>query len=51
MTAPARPRGADGSHSPELYRIYFSHFLSAWGDRMWEFAVALFFIDIWPNSV
>ena len=35
----------------DLRRIYFSHFLSAWGDRMWEFAVALFLIDIMPNSV
>lgn len=34
-----------------IYRMYFSHFLSAWGDRMWEFAIALFLIEIWPGSV
>lgn len=43
--APHRRRGH------QLYRIYISHFLSAWGDRMWEFAIALFLIDIWPDSV
>ena len=34
-----------------LRLIYFSHFLSAWSDRMWEFAVALFLIEVRPASM
>eukprot|EP00042_Codosiga_hollandica_P029255 m.160204 g.160204 ORF g.160204 m.160204 type:complete len:516 (-) comp53025_c0_seq1:3569-5116(-) len=34
-----------------FWRLYISHALSAWGDRMWAFAVALFFIEIWPDSI
>eukprot|EP00052_Salpingoeca_macrocollata_P023777 m.210051 g.210051 ORF g.210051 m.210051 type:complete len:585 (+) comp22103_c0_seq3:502-2256(+) len=35
----------------QLHRMYYSHFLSAWGDRMWQFAIALFLIEIWPDSL
>ncbi|RUS72146.1 hypothetical protein EGW08_020088 [Elysia chlorotica] len=31
--------------------IYFSHLLSAWGDRMWSFGVGLFLINISPESL
>jgi iron-regulated transporter 1 len=31
--------------------LYGSHFLSRWGDRMWEFAVSLFMLHVWPNSL
>ncbi|KAK3759765.1 hypothetical protein RRG08_041723 [Elysia crispata] len=31
--------------------IYFSHLLSAWGDRMWSFGVGLFLIIISPESL
>eukprot|EP00040_Diaphanoeca_grandis_P014078 m.71210 g.71210 ORF g.71210 m.71210 type:complete len:700 (+) comp24327_c0_seq1:133-2232(+) len=34
-----------------LLRLYLSHFLSAWGDRMWEFASALLLISIWPDTL
>jgi len=34
-----------------IYRLYISHFLSAWGDRMWEFAVSLLLIHIWEQSL
>ena len=34
-----------------LYRLYTSHFLATWGDRTWDFAIALFLIEIWPSSV
>ena len=34
-----------------LYRLYISHATSTWGDRMWAFAITLFLIDIWGNSV
>ncbi|KAH9518527.1 hypothetical protein Btru_017057 [Bulinus truncatus] len=31
--------------------VYFSHFLSAWGDRMWAFGVGLFLINISSDSL
>ncbi|CAL1527364.1 unnamed protein product [Lymnaea stagnalis] len=31
--------------------VYFSHFLSSWGDRMWSFGVGLFLIKISPESL
>ncbi|KAG0554856.1 hypothetical protein KC19_12G125500 [Ceratodon purpureus] len=31
--------------------LYWSHFLSRWGDRMWEFAVGLFMLQVWPDSL
>jgi len=34
-----------------IRRLYVSHGLSAWGDRMWEFAIALLLINIWPGSL
>eukprot|EP00035_Acanthoeca_spectabilis_P025979 m.460755 g.460755 ORF g.460755 m.460755 type:complete len:659 (-) comp22129_c0_seq1:23-1999(-) len=34
-----------------IRRLYISHGLSAWGDRMWEFAIALLLISIWPGSL
>lgn len=34
-----------------VHCLYWSHFLSRWGDRMWEFAVGLFMIQVWPNSL
>ncbi|KAL0910768.1 hypothetical protein M5K25_018853 [Dendrobium thyrsiflorum] len=34
-----------------LRRMYVGHFLSRWGARMWEFSVALYMINIWPDSL
>lgn len=34
-----------------MNRLYMSHFLSAWGDRMWEFAVGLLLIHVWPDTL
>ena len=31
--------------------IYVSHFLSAWGDRMWTFAVGVYLADLSPNDL
>ncbi|KAL4222197.1 hypothetical protein ACF0H5_018234 [Mactra antiquata] len=31
--------------------VYISHFLSAWGDRMWQFGVGLFLVIIAPESL
>ncbi|GBG86779.1 hypothetical protein CBR_g42062 [Chara braunii] len=37
--------------SKACYLLYCSHFLSRWGSRMWEFAVALFMVEILPRSL
>ncbi|XP_073526277.1 uncharacterized protein [Phyllobates terribilis] len=34
-----------------IWCLYLGHFLSRWSTRMWEFSVALYMIDIWPNSL
>lgn len=39
------------STQSQLYRLYTSHFIATWSDRMWEFAVALLMMQIWPSSV
>uniref|UniRef100_A0A7C8Z423 Solute carrier family 40 member n=1 Tax=Opuntia streptacantha TaxID=393608 RepID=A0A7C8Z423_OPUST len=31
--------------------LYLGHFLSRWSARMWEFSVALYMINIWPDSL
>ncbi|KAJ8421721.1 hypothetical protein Cgig2_003529 [Carnegiea gigantea] len=31
--------------------LYAGHFLSRWSARMWEFSVALYMINIWPDSL
>ncbi|KAL2900018.1 Solute carrier family 40 member 2 [Bienertia sinuspersici] len=31
--------------------LYIGHFLSRWSARMWEFSVALYMINIWPDSL
>ncbi|XP_041367653.1 solute carrier family 40 member 1-like isoform X2 [Gigantopelta aegis] len=31
--------------------VYSTHFLSAWGDRMWSFGIGLFLIGISPDSL
>uniref|UniRef100_S4REI1 Solute carrier family 40 member n=1 Tax=Petromyzon marinus TaxID=7757 RepID=S4REI1_PETMA len=31
--------------------IYICHALSTWGDRMWHFAVALFLVELYGNSL
>ncbi|XP_021731205.1 solute carrier family 40 member 1-like isoform X2 [Chenopodium quinoa] len=31
--------------------LYVGHFLSRWSARMWEFSVALYMINIWPDSL
>eukprot|EP00729_Bicosta_minor_P007195 gene7195-11584_t len=34
-----------------MRKLYISHFLSAWGDRMFEFAVGLLLINVWPDTL
>ncbi|EQC29889.1 hypothetical protein SDRG_12433 [Saprolegnia diclina VS20] len=31
--------------------MYASHFMSAWGDRMWQFAIPLLFMEIFVNTL
>lgn len=31
--------------------VFISHFMSAWGDRMWSFGVGLFLISLAPDSL
>ncbi|XP_078084527.1 ferroportin-like [Mustelus asterias] len=31
--------------------IYLTHLLSSWGDRMWHFAVSLFLVELYENSL
>nr|XP_045601308.1 solute carrier family 40 member 1-like isoform X1 [Procambarus clarkii]XP_045601309.1 solute carrier family 40 member 1-like isoform X1 [Procambarus clarkii] len=33
------------------FKVYVSHFLSSWGDRMWMFAGGLFLLEITPGSL
>ncbi|KAK9290110.1 hypothetical protein L1049_008274 [Liquidambar formosana] len=31
--------------------LYVGHFLARWSGRMWEFAVGLYMINLWPDSL
>ena len=31
--------------------IYLSHLVSTFGDRMWQFAIPIIFMEIWPNTL
>uniref|UniRef100_A0A7S3Z7D6 Solute carrier family 40 member n=1 Tax=Lotharella globosa TaxID=91324 RepID=A0A7S3Z7D6_9EUKA len=31
--------------------IYFNELVSAFGDRMWQFAIPILFMDVWPTSL
>ncbi|XP_012697770.1 solute carrier family 40 member 1 [Clupea harengus] len=33
------------------FLIYLGHALSTWGDRMWNFAVAIFLVELYGNSL
>ena len=43
------------NHSAALARslpfLYLSHALSAFGDRMWQFAIPILFMEIWDDSL
>ena len=43
--------GADAAQKKLMYRLYVSHIASTWGDNMWAFAITLFLLDVWGNSV
>jgi iron-regulated transporter 1 len=46
---------ASNNHSAALARslpfLYLSHALSAFGDRMWQFAIPILFMEIWDDSL
>ena len=44
---PAEP--SSKARDSMMMKLYVSHTLNCWGDRMWTFAVSLFFIEIWPD--
>ncbi|XP_037018838.2 solute carrier family 40 member 1 [Artibeus jamaicensis] len=33
------------------FLLYVGHFLSTWGDRMWHFAVSVFLVELYGNSL
>ncbi|XP_054909015.1 LOW QUALITY PROTEIN: solute carrier family 40 member 1-like [Poeciliopsis prolifica] len=37
--------------SSARFLIYMGHALSTWGDRMWNFAVAVFLVELYGNSL
>ncbi|XP_068668827.1 solute carrier family 40 member 1-like [Aristolochia californica] len=42
---------SSGVYSSLNTYLYTGHFLARWGARMWEFAVGLYMINVWPNSL
>ncbi|XP_042486947.1 solute carrier family 40 member 2-like [Macadamia integrifolia] len=46
------PESSQENNFPSLIkRLYVGHFLARWGARMWEFSVALYMINLWPDSL
>ncbi|GAB4833250.1 Solute carrier 40 member 2 [Ancistrocladus abbreviatus] len=41
----------DGLPKSLIRCLYVGYFVSRWSARMWEFSVALYMINIWPNSL
>ncbi|PIN19700.1 Iron transporter [Handroanthus impetiginosus] len=44
-------QGQPSFSSSLLVNLYVGHFLARWGARMWEFSVAIYMINIWPESL
>lgn len=42
-TVPEKPQG--------LWKLYGSHFLSTYGDRLWQFAVPILFMTVWNDTL
>ncbi|EHB14677.1 Solute carrier family 40 member 1 [Heterocephalus glaber] len=53
--AQGRRGGCCGSFANYLtsakFLLYLSHSLSTWGDRMWHFAVSVFLVELYGNSL
>ncbi|KAJ8898938.1 hypothetical protein K2173_008433 [Erythroxylum novogranatense] len=39
------------SADPLIRCLYIGHFMARWDARMWEFSVALYMINLWPDSL
>ncbi|XP_054977741.1 solute carrier family 40 member 1 isoform X1 [Sorex araneus] len=52
---PNRQEGCCGSFANYLtsakFLLYLGHSLSTWGDRMWHFAVSVFLVELYGNSL
>ena len=44
-------RAAPSAFTDGFLYLYVGHFLSAWGDRMWQFAIPLIFIDVFVDTL
>jgi iron-regulated transporter 1 len=44
------PRPSTVLHPNYVY-IYVSHALSAFGDRMWQFAIPILFMEVWDDTL
>lgn len=48
---PLREPISDAVFKKSKYYLYLTYALSAWGDRMWEFAAIVFIVDLYPDSL
>lgn len=44
-------RAATDRRTPPIRRLYFSHLLAQFGDRLWQFAIPVLFITVWKDTV
>lgn len=51
ITISALPKRTKSNSILTSLLVYCSHFLTAWGDRMWTFAVGIFMVHITPDSL
>ncbi|CAI9111730.1 OLC1v1012023C1 [Oldenlandia corymbosa var. corymbosa] len=47
----SKNQNSDQHADAAIRYLYIGHFLSRWGTRMWEFSVALYMINLWPDSL
>ncbi|XP_053733179.1 solute carrier family 40 member 1 isoform X1 [Synchiropus splendidus] len=48
---PLMPESVGDFFTSAKFLIYMGHALSTWGDRMWNFAVAVFLVELYGNSL
>uniref|UniRef100_A0A8B9TKJ2 Solute carrier family 40 member n=1 Tax=Anas platyrhynchos TaxID=8839 RepID=A0A8B9TKJ2_ANAPL len=46
-----RRRSVLGYFTSAKFLLYLGHALSTWGDRMWHFAVSVFLVELYGNSL
>ncbi|XP_029461856.1 solute carrier family 40 member 1 isoform X1 [Rhinatrema bivittatum] len=58
MTGPTDPKSTKGCcgscvsyFTSAKFLLYLGHSLSTWGDRMWHFAVSVFLVELYGNSL